>query len=387
MISSRLTSDLQLNALGKDPMHSESEKIAELGSPINGVETDAVMVPDALPIVDTPPQLSLPRRTINKASEIRHKMPKSLKLKLKILFSIVMFGSLPLLLKIDPKKTWEAAMNANPWLLGFTAILFISTIILSARRWQILTRAVGFNKPFLELSKYCYVGLFFNLFLPSTVGGDFTRAYYLSKGTGKYAEAGYSILADRVSGIAVLFATATLGILLGPGARELPWQLKWPIYFGTFGLFVVMPFMPLLTRKVLGDSNWIARQFNNERSQIFWKDRKLVLAALGWSCVTQFLIVVCHFGVGLALGLDKIPLWYYFVFYPCVAVLGFVTPSFNGIGIREWAYTYFLMLSGVDRTSALTYALMWLALTTLLSLVGGVVYVGSKLAPPPPQEE
>jgi hypothetical protein len=52
-----------------------------------------------------------------------------------------------------------------------------------------------------------------------------------------------------------------------------------------------------------------------------------------------------------------------------------VTPSFNGIGIREWAYTYFLSAAGVDRPQALTYAIMWLTYTTLMSLSGGIVYL------------
>ncbi len=350
--------------------------------------SDKDLVAHALPIVELPQTLSVPRRAINKASEIRHKMPKAIKFRIKVLISIVMFASLPLLLKVDLKKTWEAAVHANLWLLAGTALLMISTVIISARRWQILASALGFKKPFWELVKYCYVGLFFNLFLPSTVGGDFSRCYYISKGTGRIAEAFYSVLADRASGIAVLFATASLGILLAPDARELPWQLKWPIFAGTFGLFCIMPFMPVLTKTVFGSENWIARQFNDSHAQIFWKDQKLVLAALGWSFLTQFMTVLCHIGVGLALGFGHtVPVWYYFVFYPCVAVLGFVTPSFNGIGIREWAYTYFLVMQGVDQPSALTYALIWLAMTTMLSLVGGVVYLGSKLAPPPPQED
>lgn len=409
MISNRLTTDTP-SAVANIPMQTETEHkkentaaaqtagltlspppsdgdsaslIADKSSPKMSADAD---VPGAPPAAAVP--LSVPRRAINKASEIRSSLPTHLKLKLKIAISVIMIASLPLFLKIDPEKTWQAAIHTNPWILAGTLVLFVSTIIFSARRWQILAAAVGFNKSFLELCKYCYVGLFFNLFLPSTVGGDFSRCYYLSKGSGKYAEAFYSVLADRASGIAVLFVSATCGILLSPGAKDLPWQLKGPIYLGTFGLFFVMPFMPYLTRRFLGDGNWIARQFNNPTAQIFWKDKKLLFAALGWSCFTQFLTVLCHVGVGLALGFGtKVPLWYYFVFYPCVAVLGFVTPSFNGIGIREWAYTYFLMLMGVDRANALTYALIWLALTTSLSLVGGGIYVGSKLAPPPAPEE
>jgi uncharacterized membrane protein YbhN (UPF0104 family) len=369
MIGSRLGSSSLKAASTEKSMHSESENIIDMGAP----EAYA---------------LSMPHRAINKAREIRHRLPKSLKLKLKIVFSLLMFASLPLFLKIDPTKTWTAIAHTNPWILGFTAFVVVATTSLNARRWQIIAAALGIKKPFLELAEYYYVAMFFNLFLPSTVGGDFSRCYYVSKGTGKLKDALYSVLADRASGIAVLFASATVGILLSPGAKDLPWQLKWPVFAGSIGLFIVMPFMPGLTRRLLGDANWITRQFNNSNAQIFWRDRSLVLASLAWSVFIQLIMVGCHFGIAAALGIaDKLPIWYYFVFYPCVAVLGFVTPSFNGIGIREWAYTYFLMLMGVDRSTALSYALMWLAVTTLLSLVGGVVYVGAKLAPPPPQEE
>ena len=140
--------------------------------------------------------------------------------------------------------------------------------------------------------------------------------------------------------------------------------------------------MPRLTRLFLGESNWITRQFNDSAARIFWQDRSLIPVSLVWSFVSQIILVFCHYGIGLALGLH-IPLWYCFIFYPSVAVLGFVTPSFNGIGIREWAYTYFLMVIGIGRAQALTYALMWLGLTTMGCLLGGLVYVASHMKPPP----
>jgi glycosyltransferase 2 family protein len=333
-------------------------------------------------------QPSIPRRAINIMRQIRHSLPKPLKLKLKILFSVALFASLPLFLKIDPQKTLAVITQTNLWVLAATAFVVVATTALNARRWQILAGALGINKPFLELAQYYYVGMFFNLFLPSTVGGDFSRCYYVSKGTGRYKDALYSVLADRAAGVAVLCASASAGILLSPQAKELPLQLKLPILAGAFGLFAVMPYLPVITRRLLGDHNWIARQFNNSNAQIFWRDKSLVAAAMAWSVFIQVIMVSCHFGVAAALGIaSKMPLWYYFVFYPCVAVLGFVTPSFNGLGIREWAYTYFLMLMGVDRAAALSYALAWLLLTTLLSWVGGLVYVVARLTPPPQDQD
>jgi uncharacterized protein (TIRG00374 family) len=302
-------------------------------------------------------------------------MSQKTKVLLKLLISAGLFASLFLFGKIDLAKTWQAAVHANRWYLASAVLIFLASVILNSHRWQLLAEAVGFKRPLRQLTQYYYVGMFFNLFLPSTVGGDFSRCYYLSKGTGKYVNAFYSVLADRALGIAVLFLMASLGILFGPGGSGLPWQLKAPIFAGTFVVFVIMPFVPRLARTFLGERNWVSKQFNNSAANIYWQDKKLMSVCMMWSILLQLVMVGIHIAIGFALGLYNIPLWYYLVFYPSVAVLGFITPSFNGIGIREWAYTYFLTLAGVDRSQALTYALIWLGLTTSMSLLGGLVYM------------
>jgi len=302
-------------------------------------------------------------------------LPEGIKLKVKLGLSALLFGSLFLFGKIDLSKSAQAALNANPAFLSAAVLLFLSATILNAKRWQLLAGAVGLQKPLLPLIQYCFIGLFFNLFLPSTVGGDFSRCYYLSKGTGRYVNAFYSVLADRAIGIAVLFMFAAVGVMVGPGGGGLPWQLKAPIILGALTIFCVVPALPRLTRKILGPENFISRQMNNSVAQVYWEDKRLMGISMALSIIMQVIIVVCHILVGQSLGLSQIPLWYYFVFYPSVAVLGFITPSFNGIGIREWAYTYFLTMMGVDRAHALTYALMWLGMITFSSLVGGLVYM------------
>jgi uncharacterized membrane protein YbhN (UPF0104 family) len=295
------------------------------------------------------------------------------KVRVKIALSVLMIASLFVFGKIDLGKTWEVATHANFWMLGLAAALLLITTFLNAQRWRLLASAVGFERPLLQLTKFCFAGLFFNLFLPSTVGGDFSRCYYLSKGTGRYHHAFYSIIADRVIGIAVLFAFAAFGVLLGPGGGQLPWQLKAPIFGGAAAIFLLVPFMPQLTRRLLGSENRIARRFNNSVVQVYWRDRGLIGVSLLLSVVMQIVMVLAHVCVGMAFSLD-IPLWYYFIFYPSVAVLGFVTPSFNGVGIREWAYTYFLTSMAIDKAHALTYAIVWLGLNTSISLFGGLVY-------------
>lgn len=303
------------------------------------------------------------------------------KTKLKLIISLALFGSIFAFGKIDLSESIQAAVSANKGYLGTACVLFLASIFVMAHRWQLLANAVGLKKPFLKMVQLCYVGLFFNLFLPSTVGGDVSRCYYLTKGTNKYLHALTSVLVDRAMGLAVLLLFATLGLLFGPGGQDLSLQMKLPIFALTFGMYFVIPFMPQLSSRILGENNWITRKLNHSSAKVYWQDRGLTLMTLFLSVVSQILMVACHIAVGLALGLNDIPLWYYFVFYPSVAVLGFVTPSVNGIGVREWAYTYFLAIMGVDNSLALTYALIWLGLTTMGSVVGGIVYVLGRFRP------
>jgi len=303
------------------------------------------------------------------------------KTRLKLLVSIALFGSLFLFGKVDLSESIQAAVHANKGYLAAACVLFLSSIFVMAHRWQLLANAVGLHRPFFKMVQLCYVGLFFNLFLPSTVGGDVSRCYYLTKGTNKYLHALTSVLVDRAMGLAVLLLFATFGILFGPGGADMPLQLKLPIFVLTAGMYCVIPFLPQLCTRILGENNWVSRKLNNSSATVYWQDRKLTLMTLFLSVVSQIIMVACHIAVGLALGLNDIPLWYYFVFYPSVAVLGFVTPSVNGIGVREWAYTYFLAIMGVDNSLALTYALIWLGLTTMGSVVGGIVYVLGRFRP------
>jgi hypothetical protein len=338
------------------------------------VENDQVQAPDNAAVIENRASDSPPRHPIfEKVRQIR--ISKETKLRLKLGVSVVMFASLFIFGKVDLSKCVQVAVTANRWFLGLAVLVFLSSTFLNAHRWQRLAQAVGLEKSLLKLTQLCFVGLFFNLFLPSTVGGDVSRCYYLSKGTGKYMNAFYSVLADRTVGLAVLFLFATAGIVLGPGGGGLPLQLKLPIIVGTLFVFGLVPFAPALSKKILGENNFIARQINNSPASVYWSNKGLMCTAIGLSIVMQLVIVAVHVAIGLALGLNHIPLWYYFVFYPSVAVLGFVTPSFNGIGIREWAYTYFLTAVGVDGAHALAYAIMWLGLTTVASLVGGLVYI------------
>ena len=65
--------------------------------------------------------------------------------------------------------------------LFFSFCLHFVGLFLSACRWRLLLNAQGIDASLRALSSSYMVGFFFNTFLPTTVGGDITRAYDVSR--------------------------------------------------------------------------------------------------------------------------------------------------------------------------------------------------------------
>ena len=66
-----------------------------------------------------------------------------------------------------------------PSVLALAAALAAFNVALSAYKWQLLLAVKDIDLPFRTLFVYYYVGQFFNAFLPTMVGGDGARIYYL----------------------------------------------------------------------------------------------------------------------------------------------------------------------------------------------------------------
>lgn len=86
----------------------------------------------------------------------------------------------------------------------------------SVMRWRTLLRAQGGDASLPFLVRSLMTGIFFNNFLPSTIGGDAIRAWDTARsGVGK-ATALTIILVDRFVGLLALLLFAAVG-LLGAG--------------------------------------------------------------------------------------------------------------------------------------------------------------------------
>ena len=62
------------------------------------------------------------------------------------------------------------------------------------------------------------------------------------------------------------------------------------------------------------------------------------------------------------------------VFVPLISLAGMIPVSVNGLGVREALYIFFFGRLGASTEVSVSLALLYLAVTFIASLPGGVVY-------------
>src|SRR4051812_34747016 len=63
-----------------------------------------------------------------------------------------------------------AHLHPGPWLLAVG--LYVLCQFISSLRWRLLAQPLGFAQPLRQFTGYYFIGMYFNLLLPTSVGGD-----------------------------------------------------------------------------------------------------------------------------------------------------------------------------------------------------------------------
>ncbi|MDQ7029134.1 MAG: lysylphosphatidylglycerol synthase transmembrane domain-containing protein [Ardenticatenia bacterium] len=267
--------------------------------------------------------------------------------------------------------------------LAGAAGLYMLTLLVRAVRWRILVGAQGVQVSTRRLAYLYFVGSFFNMVLPSGVGGDVVKVYELSRGgAGELshleARVTSSVIADRASGLVVLFIM---------GVAAMPWvsgPLSAPVLLGLSGLTLgsVGAVVMLLSRQW---RTWAEQHVPGFLWLIHRRGVRGLYASLdaySWPVVGRAalvsllfngLIILVNVALGAAFRLD-VPLRYYLVFVPIISFLLVLPVSINGLGVRESGYVALFGQVGVSQESALAMSLAFYAITLLAGLIGGLLY-------------
>ena len=81
--------------------------------------------------------------------------------------------------KIDMALFWRTAISVKPYVIVLIALFFVCTQAVSTYRWSIVLKKDMEVKYFKLLSIY-FIGMFFNNFLPTMVGGDLVKGIFFT---------------------------------------------------------------------------------------------------------------------------------------------------------------------------------------------------------------
>lgn len=288
-------------------------------------------------------------------------------------FLLRVVGSALLLGVLAWKAPWnrigEAFRELRVELWIGAVLLYMLTQVISAFRWQILARPLGLFRSVKQLTAYYFIGMFWNLVLPTSVGGDVVRAWYVEGKSGHRLLAFLSVFADRASGLIVLIAMACVTAVIY--AFSLPLWIHAFVWSAAGCALLGFALLPVLTRHShrLGKLGRLI-----EHAHLYLRMPRLIVETTLLSLLVQAGNVILVWMVGLSIG-AHVPFGFYWIAVPMITLLTLLPVSLNGMGIREWGMVLFLAPLGINEGTAISLAFLWFLVYTASGLAGGLVYL------------
>ena len=276
--------------------------------------------------------------------------------------------------RVDFEQFWKTLLEAHFGLLaaGF-ALLWVGHY-LCVLRWRLLMRPL---MPALSLGRllsvYC-IGLFFNLTLPTVIGGDVVKMYYAGKPSKLYAASFAATFLDRDAGMLAMMAIACAAALVRPVA--IPGVPVGLIIWGSSAAFLLAN-LAIFTPAVHDLSTGLLRRAGLESAarkldtlsrafQTMRRERALLAGSLVISVLNQLLVIAVTWVMAEGLRLH-VSLVYFLV--------SMIPVSLNGMGLREFAYVSLFTAIGLMTESAIALGLLASAVIILSAIPGGIAYV------------
>lgn len=302
-----------------------------------------------------------------------------------LLKTLVSLGLLFFLLsRVEVTEFLRVISSAHLFYLAIALAGYFLGQILCSLRWALLARPLGFENPFKDYAVFYFIGMFFNLFAPSTVGGDVGRVFFLARDGAKNHErvwagstvsALISVIADRAMGMAVLVWIGAGALLVFPN-YSLPSTIRYLTFALALGLLLTCIFLPLFTSFLQQRRHPVGKNLSLAL-ETYLSHGQIVLQTFLLSLLVHFIQAWMQILLGRALDVE-IPWSYSLILYPLVGVFSALPISLNGIGLREGGYLFLLQKIDVSSEKAIAFGLLWFIIVALDSLVGGVLFILKK---------
>ncbi|RPI62469.1 MAG: UPF0104 family protein [Planctomycetaceae bacterium] len=269
---------------------------------------------------------------------------------------------------------------------------FLLSNLMVSVRWWFLLRIQDIRIKLWEATRLTFLGIFCNIFMPSTVGGDVVKAYYVAKHTPRKAAVLVSIFVDRILGLTELtmLAGVVVAIVLLCGIESFA-SLHKAVYavLIVFGLVIGLLTFLLSSRfrrlfhlqkiyQRLPIAHHIAAA--GDAAALYRKRLPSLVKAIGITFGSHVVWVgsIALIGMSLPAMAAKVPWYNFFVYIPLIYIIAAVPITPGAVGVLEKLYVVFF--AAVSPSTVLAMALLARFVPLVWALPGILVAVtGPKL--------
>ncbi len=295
---------------------------------------------------------------------------------IKFALSILMVGIV--LRSVDFENLRATFLTMSPLSVLLVVVGYTAGQLISSLKWWTIARSGGITTPYPSALKAYFIGMFLNCFSFGMLGGDAARGILVAQGQPKKTEGLASVVADRIHGLIVLSCIALVTSAIMGRDRVAPdlIQLLLLLVVGCTGGWLIGPW--LLPRLPYMKTTKIGHKLQQVMA-IFPRDLKTLSTITSLSIVFHLLQISLHavmaYGMGITISFTTLLLVIPFVNIVCSLPI-----SWNGLGVREKAYTYFLTTAPaiVTYEQAVAFGAIWLLAVTVSSAIGGIVAMMSE---------
>ncbi|MFT6580067.1 MAG: uncharacterized membrane protein YbhN (UPF0104 family) [Alphaproteobacteria bacterium] len=291
---------------------------------------------------------------------------------------------------------WDAVFarlqGLDAFYLALALIAVMSSYSLLVVRWWAVNKGISISLPLGRTIRYTWIGAFFSQTLPSTMGGDAVRGWYLFRSGETLVRATSSLVLDRVCGLSgllliVLFCMPQIFAYAPEGPAR--WGMVSVVAIGAAAVGTLI----LIGRYRIGRlDRWTATA---PIAAVARDAAALFATPTAWGVAIaagvgiQLLIVLAAWLIGWSMG-GVITLMQSVALIPPVVLAATLPISIAGWGVREGAMVVALGYVGAPAADAVALSVAFGLVMIVAGLPGGLVWLlggrGEKSVAPSPDE-
>ncbi|MFA5145815.1 MAG: lysylphosphatidylglycerol synthase transmembrane domain-containing protein [Candidatus Omnitrophota bacterium] len=255
--------------------------------------------------------------------------------------------------------------------------IFLVAVVTGAFRLKLIIEAQDLRVTFGETLSLAFIGYFFNNFLPTTIGGDVVKGYYLSKKTNEKMGSYSAIFVDRVIGLFTMIFMAFFALLFA-GSQFSDNRVRYLIYLTTAISVTGIIFITSKSfARLFSFLLVFMKPFEDKIRRAYevihrYKHRRLLMyQSFFISIISQIFFFLSLGMLALSIG-SKIRIMDLLLRMPVISALSLL-PSINGLGVRESSTVVFFGPL-IGKENAFAVSILWLLVLFIVSVAGGIVY-------------